>query len=510
MGSMRTSALAYLAAATLLVGCGEEVTRSVTIGIVVDCQGGPNCDAVTQVGGEHWASIASYVEEAVARARSETNTLQDTELRVLIADSENDPAIAAQQAKRLVTEENAVALVAGSTNDDLAIHELFLDVPLACIFCSSPSINDPNAFHPDPVAQDALRNVDQQNFALGLSAIEQSFVLLRVALQGSKAPTADVNNDGVVKIAHIAPDEAFGKGVGDALEEAALRIIPGNCILFERVYHPTGLSLDHDFSPEIACLLDEAGQCPLYSAEDDNVSNGLGVTHVVVGDGCPKNIDVVPDLVLESTFPSYAAPVTVAYAKLSETLENAPPLLHFTSTRAPTILHAIASYPEDVAALFNHVEGVSFLTLERDAVGSDASPAAAFEERFLPDGYQDAMFHDAVAMTTLAVIKAGIEAPDTELLGTNVRAALRTLDEPEGTGILASTEDYARAFSLMKAGKPVNYDGLSGPCDFDVNWRVRQRMTHWRIERDSMTGRYSFVDVEIHNCVAASSCPVTP
>jgi hypothetical protein len=49
---------------------------------------------------------------------------------------------------------------------------------------------------------------------------------------------------------------------------------------------------------------------------------------------------------------------------------------------------------------------------------------------------------------------------------------------------------------------PINYQGISGPLDFDANAFVLGAMAHWVIANDH------FVDQQVYDCTKSSTCPL--
>jgi hypothetical protein len=47
-------------------------------------------------------------------------------------------------------------------------------------------------------------------------------------------------------------------------------------------------------------------------------------------------------------------------------------------------------------------------------------------------------------------------------------------------GTFVGPGEFEKAFELLKAGKPINYEGASGSVDFDVNGDVTAPIEIWR------------------------------
>jgi ABC-type branched-subunit amino acid transport system substrate-binding protein len=93
---------------------------------------------------------------------------------------------------------------------------------------------------------------------------------------------------------------------------------------------------------------------------------------------------------------------------------------------------------------------------------------------FLPNVY------DAVIIEALAAYATQVH--DSSITSVGIRDHLRDVAGPPGEEIKASTEDLKRAFELLQAGKPINYEGASGNVDFDHNGDVMAPIEIWCYE----------------------------
>jgi len=84
--------------------------------------------------------------------------------------------------------------------------------------------------------------------------------------------------------------------------------------------------------------------------------------------------------------------------------------------------------------------------------------------------------YDATAVLGLAAFAA--QAKGLEATSTNIRDQLREVANPLGTFV--GPDEFEKAFELLKAGKPINYEGASGSVDFDVNGDVTAPIEIWR------------------------------
>lgn len=78
-----------------------------------------------------------------------------------------------------------------------------------------------------------------------------------------------------------------------------------------------------------------------------------------------------------------------------------------------------------------------------------------------PDGTLNANVYDSAFMMALAIEAAG------SAQSADIAAGLRLISGPEGETIYPG--EYAKAVAILKSGGQVNYEGASGPVDFDEN-----------------------------------------
>jgi len=93
-------------------------------------------------------------------------------------------------------------------------------------------------------------------------------------------------------------------------------------------------------------------------------------------------------------------------------------------------------------------------------------------------------------------------ADPTQVTGAQIRDALRTINAPNGTVVRTGPDEFAKAIMLLSENKPINYEGASGPVDFDSNLNIIDRIVHWKV----VGGQ--FVDIAKYDCVASAACPI--
>src|SRR5947207_3327655 len=143
---------------------------------------------------------------------------------IVEGNSGNAPDLARASALELVKKEGAKAIITDSSQDDIAVNMLAyendpthdLGVPVVCMACTSPQIDDPAATDANPVKQAALRNEKGWNFRTTLSDAYQARVVSRVLLGRGKH--GDVNGDGKFKLDIYASDDPYGRGFSNTLK----------------------------------------------------------------------------------------------------------------------------------------------------------------------------------------------------------------------------------------------------------------------------------------------------
>lgn len=99
--------------------------------------------------------------------------------------------------------------------------------------------------------------------------------------------------------------------------------------------------------------------------------------------------------------------------------------------------------------------------------------------------------YDAGAIVGLAIAKAGSAEADA------IKAAIPQVVAADGEPIFAGKEEFAKALELIKAGKPIKYEGVIGPVGFDEYGDITGPFRLWRISSGEVTtvGQMSAEDV---------------
>ena len=97
--------------------------------------------------------------------------------------------------------------------------------------------------------------------------------------------------------------------------------------------------------------------------------------------------------------------------------------------------------------------------------------------------------YDAGAIVALAIAKAGDAAA--------IKAAIPEVVSPDGEKIFAGKDEFAKALGLIKEGKPIKYEGVIGPVNFDEYGDITGPFRLWKITDGAVTtvGEMSADDV---------------
>ena len=99
--------------------------------------------------------------------------------------------------------------------------------------------------------------------------------------------------------------------------------------------------------------------------------------------------------------------------------------------------------------------------------------------------------YDAGAIVGLAIAAAATQDP------LAIRDAIYKIEDPKGEVIHAGKADFAKALDLLKAGKPIRYEGVIGPVSFDKYGDITGPFRLWKIVdgKVTTTGEMSTDDV---------------
>jgi hypothetical protein len=364
----------------------------------------------------------------------------------MISDTRNDVAITVAGATELVKQQGAKLIINGTSSDTVALSRLAydddptndIDVPIVCVACSSPALHNPEATHADPFTQAANRNSEGWAFGLAMSSLPQALVLWNILVDQTPA----------------------GNTPGDLNGDGFVKI--------------STIALDDAFG---AGFQDAMERVVSEQSLTDGFTEGSN-------DG---NADGEPDVIIEFTFPNYSLALVKAYS-------SSIPFMHTHSMRERTVVLAAEGRLEGQ-------EGTSYLP-------SDGESGDMFDAHFLDtieisrQSQWDAAVYDGAFMFALATLKAskGLVDP-TSVTGAEIRDAMKDLNDVDGEMIRVGPAEFAKAARAIAEDRPINYEGASGPCEFDAYGRAKNRISHWRVTNGQAT------DVGVYDCVEDATCP---
>jgi len=286
-------------------------------------------------------------------------------------------------------------------------------------------------------------------------------MVVRMLVSSNKG---DANGDGKFKLSIYASDDPYGHGFSEAIKADAIKAHPGAII--EQVYHDVKANpAEYDWASDVARVTDKR-------------SNGKA--------------DVLPDAVVEITFPKFSVGFTKAYLASGTKVR----LVHTHNFRAARVI-------ETLKASVEGQEGTS------QAVLGEGTSAKAFADDLQsatgqPPAFRDAAAYDAAVTLMLASLQAAERRHLTDpalVSGSEIRDSMRAINDAKGERVNAGSAGLARALELIAAGKPVDYQGASGPCDFDEHGDVVTQLARFTVQGGK------FVDVDRFDCLKDPSCP---
>jgi hypothetical protein len=426
-----------------------------------------------------WRDSAELAIEHANAGLERAGGWNDLVFVLRFSDSTNDPEIAAQRASALVRDRGAVAIVTDTSTDAVGIGSAQydtdetndLDVPIVCMGCPSPELNDPFAADANVVVQRALRDREGWIFRTSASSDPEATALLNAAYE-----IGDRNGDGTRKVAIFVIDDDFGNAFFESIQEARDRNFPrvdrdGNFladgIQLEIVRHDPDVDANtYDWQSDLARLVDNRNEEP-----------EVNPLMIMTGEPIPDVIlDGEPDVIMEVTFPLFAASMTRAYL---EDADGSIPFLHHHNWRHDTTLVKLVTLD---------IEGQSGIS--HAVLANCESSGAIFSQAIIARtgtvGIWDAQTYDAVMAIQLAVLIAMQDDGDPRAItGERIRAALPLVSAEGGVEITTGPEGFATAVEAIRNGEPIDYLGASGPVDFDENGDVRNDFVRYRVSASS-------------------------
>ena len=143
------------------------------------------------------------------------------------------------------------------------------------------------------------------------------------------------------------------------------------------------------------------------------------------------------------------------------------------------------------AQYLNDAYGTSSGTTETPSTKYFYDNFAAYSGGIKPDAPAADRSYDAGAIVALAVAKAG------KADAAAIKQAIPEVVAPGGTPIYAGKAEFAKALKLIKEGKPIRYEGVIGPVEFDQYGDITGPFRLWRIQFGEVktVGEMSSVEV---------------
>lgn len=144
------------------------------------------------------------------------------------------------------------------------------------------------------------------------------------------------------------------------------------------------------------------------------------------------------------------------------------------------------------AQYLNDAYGTSSGTTETQSTKYFNDNFEKFSGGIKPDAPAAVQAYDAGAIVALAIAKAGKGDPAA------IKAAIPEIVAADGTPIYAGKDEFTKALALIKAGKPIKYEGVIGPISFDQYGDITGPFRLWKIKDGQVTtvGEMSAADVE--------------
>lgn len=472
--------LGAVAAFGLMVGCGtpppSAPTTDVKFGALQD-----NTGVTSQASWLDAMTVAEkHLADGLAKAYTAGNNPKNIKFVGEYIDSQSDATKALGYAAGLKTN-GAKFLVLDTSADTNAVNRSNYDadtgndigLPMLCYSCVGGTINDPLITDPDAVTQATLRGDKKWLYKTIMSATKQGPIL--VALAKAKKPN-------MKKISIIASDEAFGRGFSGAVRTAFYNdckarmpaVVPqsADCIA-ERVLHPPSTTIT--WADYVAKATDNktdylnADNQPaaMMGGALPDGSDGMGTTKMLGTpatasyfwyDDTKQKTDQAPDVVFETALPVYGAEITKAYKQGGA---NSIPMLHSSAFPFRSVL-------KNLAATANGEEGTIPEAPANSTTGNlFAEALKAQNAQWKTPGFADANAYDAVVMGGLAYMIAAKGVDDLSTITPEmVRDAILKVNDRSGDVVNGGADGVAAAVKLIAEGKPINYDGASGPCDW--------------------------------------------
>lgn len=436
--------------ASLVAACAKPV--SLTIGLAL-----PQSGAL--ITGEMYTNSANLALKHINDAGGMRGRGQ---LVIVNAATNTTPDDAAAQLEKLVSQRALKAAIAVSSSEVLAIAPdgsfkgagpaaAALHVPLLCVGCAAPDFEcvgvQQAAFGAlgtggDPTCASTAGTIDRPGFVYRL--LESSAVQGAVLAEMAAA-------DGYRVAAGLGVDLLFGTAILDGSFRPA----------FSGTYVRTEL---HEQSA--GTLATKLGKERVSDEEfADSVFRAYDAA--VAPDATAGAVEAL----VVSSFPK-----TIEHIATARDASERKPAMYFSFTGySPAVLAS-------AGASLVGAKGVRYALAAGPSPGTFvvdyATAASAPLEQAKASAFIDVAY-DAVMLVALAMYQTRVEDPTPE----QVKQELDRLSDPNGDVI--GYGDFQKAKRAIDAGRAVNYQGVSGDCDFSLTNGVTSPLSQWEIGTSS-------------------------
>ena len=373
--------------------------------------------------------------------------------------------LAALGVRSLFTDISAVSAFVNGLNYDATTP---LALPIVCTPCTGDAFNNPAATDADAVKQAGFRDLD--NWLRRTSIVASPQTGYQIQEMFSRSPNGlndgDMNGDGITKLSIYVAGSAGGTANFTTISNAAKKYYPGTAtnLVFEQINGPAES--------------DDPAAYPSYDADLAKLADSHNETS-----GAD---DGYPDFIVVYVYAPSAAAIAKSYSLAN--LSPRPAMVHSASSMRAIFVQQIGDYA-------NGHEGIGNEVFAANASGTKFAADFATATGAPPAGY-DSNMYDALVTNMLGVLKAALPLDDPTLVtGEQVRAALDTINVPEAQVVGTGADEFKKAIDAIGAGQDFNYDGASGPCDFDAVGDVRGNVSVWQIQNQK------FQSLRLWDCI---------
>ena len=390
---------------------------------------------------------------------------------MITRDDQGMASVGVERAIQLAQEDGAIGIQTGTSGVTTAILETHYDddssndLNAVIMGCSSasPSLNNPAAENEDATRQATLRDEDEWFFRTLMDTVLVGKVMARALVAEN---SGDRNGDGVLRISFFVTDDNFGRGLRD------------NIVMFLEEF--STVPVEHESIPHPRDLGGETNDTFDWPGHTARVVDELNEDTSEMG----REVDIVVPSVIGGFNVPIARNVRLSGADVR--------VFYNFSFRINSVLQELGSDAEGF-------QGVSHALSH-----GDSGPILRDEllENFgFEPVYRSNVYYDGAMTMILAAMVMAQELDDpSQMTGADLREGLKRINDPNGVTILAGAEGVANASRAIQDGMAINYDGPSGPIDFDVDGDVRQNLVSFEVQ----DGEY--VDTGVFRCLESDDC----